>query len=294
MNATTAGLEAPPGVSIAFVRAIERSFRSFGALLLSQGVGARTILSATKRALIKGAEDCLTLQGRPVTPARVAVFTGLTQTELSKGTTVGPPIRAYEASVVSQAANLLTAWFTHPRYSSQFTGEPIPLPFTAPKSLPSFSSLVADCSPTLDASACLQELVEADSIVAAVSDADQETYYKPQQRTYLYPLQSEANAQYIGESIANLIGSLAYNTRTEVREDRYINRRAFSEHPLSTEVAAEFRSFLRDRVNTLLQDASDWLGKQPPDPKGEKIGLQIFQYSTPNKQGELEPAQPSH
>jgi Family of unknown function (DUF6502) len=277
MNEPVPSVGTQQTVALAFVRALENSFQSFGSLLINNGVGARTILAAIKRALIHSAEATITTHGRPATPARIAALTGFTQAELSQGKGIGPLIGVQKAT--SPATALLHLWFTSSKYCSQFTGEPLPLRFTS-KIGPSFSSLVRDTGGT-NPDEFLQELSIAGAISSAVSDEDQQIYYKPKQRAFFYPIQTEDSARYIGESLTNLTASLTHNAATEDHAARLINRRAFSEYPVSEETAREFRARFDKQVSKILEEASDWLSTRSADAAGEVIGLQIFQYAVP-------------
>jgi hypothetical protein len=259
--------------------AIQALFQPFARILARRGVGARSTNEMIKRAYVAATADVLRERNLPVTPARLSVFTGLTQREVEQ--TQDPGISSYvtppEVSR-GEVVAVLTAWHEDPRYCVGFTGTPMELEFDAPAPKPSFTSLARELAPSQSPKELLEILVRAGA--ARLNESSGRVQVVA--RALISEPDSLESITRLGRMVRHLAETSYYNARTLDLSERRFNRNAIADFSLAPEVEEEFRKHVQAEGQRFLVSLDTWLKKQKSVPNnGRRVGVAAFYYVEP-------------
>lgn len=258
--------------------AIQALFQPFARMLARRGVGARSTTEIIRRAYVAATIDVLRERNLPVTPARLSVFTGLTQREVQQAQQTDLSGDGPQEIALSEVSPLLTAWHEDPKYCVGFTGTPMELEFDAPTARPSFTSLARELAPARQARDLLEILVRAGA--ARINESSNRIQVLSR-ALISEPASLEAIGR-LGQMVRNLAETSYYNSQTPDLAQRRFNRNAIADFSLSPEAEEEFRKHVQVEGQKFLVALDTWLKKQKPvASNGRRVGVAAFYYVEP-------------
>jgi hypothetical protein len=260
--------------------AVQALFQPFARILARRGVGARSTNEMIKRAYVAATADVLRERNLPVTPARLSVFTGLTQREVEQtqdtagfASYVTPPEVAR-----GEVMAALTAWHEDPKYCVGFTGTPMELELDAPSPKSSFTSLARELAPNHTPKDLLEILVRAGA--ARINESSGRVQVVS--RALMSEPDSLESITRLGRMVRHLAETSYHNSRTPDPADRRFNRNAIADFSLDPEVEEEFRKHVQAEGQRFLVSLDTWLKKQKSvSNNGRRVGVAAFYYVEP-------------
>lgn len=227
------------------------------------------------------AERITTGEGRPPSAARVAMYTGLNQSEVvSRLALQGMAARNFTRRAQALSA-LLNAWHTQTGYAGVYDMAR-EIPFDAPPKHSSFKALCRSHAPDFDP----EELL-ADLFASACVERLDGGYLRAVARAYVLPPGDVARLDRMGKVLLNLIDAFAKSVigndgRHGGRGAAFSERTLVSDFPLSDVGLAAFDNEVRTRGTRLLTDLDSWLSSQAPRLSAEQgprygLGLYVFE-----------------
>jgi hypothetical protein len=274
----------------ALAETLQTLLQPFARMLVRRGIGARTTTEIAKRAYVAAAMDVMREQNLPITPARLCVFTGLTQREVEQAQAELAGSKDSRAANVTELAGLLTAWHEDSRYSIAFTGTPAELEFDGPAERPSFTRLVRECAPGQSPKELLAFLVS--SGVARINE--ESGRIQAISRAFISEPYSAAAGKRFERMIRNLIETFYSNFETPDSDKRRFNRNAIADFSLQKGAEEEFRQHVQAEGQRFLEALDKWLQGQAPGPdEGRRVGVAMFHFVEQREAGEGQTATPS-
>lgn len=258
--------------------AIQALFQPFARILARRGVGARSTTEIIRRAYVAATVDVLRERNLPVTPARLSVFTGLTQREVEQAQHTDLPGAGPQEIALSEVSPLLTVWHEDPKYCVGFTGTPMELEFDAPATRPSFTSLARELAPTRKARDLLEILVRAGA--ARINESSNRIQVLS--RALISEPDSLEAIGRLGQMVRNLAETSYHNSQTPDLAQRRFNRNAIADFSLAPEAEEEFRKHVQVEGQKFLVSLDTWLKKQKPiASNGRRVGVAAFYFVEP-------------
>jgi len=242
------------------------------------GLGGSEIFDAFAQSSVEfEAERITTGEGRPPSAARVAMYTGLNQTEVvSRLAEQGLAARNYARRAQSLSA-LLNAWHTQSGYAAVYDLAR-EIPFDAPANQASFCALCRIHAPDFDPEELLADLF-ASSCIERLDGG----YLRAVTRAYVLPPGDVARLDRMGKVLINLTEAFAKSLiGNNGRFSAFAERTLVSDFPLSDSGVASFDTEVRVRGTKLLTDLDSWLSSQAPRLSAEHgprygLGLYVFE-----------------
>jgi hypothetical protein len=242
------------------------------------GLSGLDILDAFAQASVEfEAERITTGEARPPSAARVAMYTGLNQTEVvSRLAQQGLAARNYARRAQALSA-LLNAWHTQSGYAAVYDLAR-EIPFDAPPHHASFCALCRVHAPEFDPDELLADLF-ASSCIERLDGG----YLRAVTRAYVLPPGDVARLDRMGKVLINLTEAFAKSLMGNGgRFSAFAERTLVSDFPLSDSGVASFDTEVRVRGTKLLTDLDSWLSSQGPRLSAEEgprygLGLYVFE-----------------
>jgi hypothetical protein len=254
-------------------------------MLERRGIGARTTTEIAKRAYVAATMDVLREENLPITPARISVFSGLTQREVEHAKSSLDGFNESQGTSVTELAGLLTAWHEDSRYSIAFTGTPAELDFDAAGDRPSFAGLVSECAPGHSPKDLLALLVST----GAARINEETGRVQAVSRAFISEPYSEAAGKRFERMIRNLIETFYSNFETADAAKRRFNRNAIADFSLHPDAEEGFRQHVQAEGQRFLESLDKWLqGQQQGSDNGRRVGVALFHFVEQREHGEGE------
>ncbi len=274
--------------SKALASTLQTVLQPFARMLVRRGIGARAVTEIAKRAYVAATIDVLRERELPVTPARLSVFTGLTQREIEQAQ-LSLSGSDFQATDLSELSSLLTAWYEDARYSIAFTGTPSELDFDAPSDRPSFTSLARETAPAHSPKDLLSFLVST----GAARINEESGRIQALSRAFISEPYSEAAIKRFERMTRNLIDTFYSNFQTVDGPQRRFNRNAIADFPLHPDSEEEFRQYVQAEGQRFLESLDKWLKAQDPgEDNGRRVGVALFHFVEPREREGGKDAQP--
>jgi hypothetical protein len=273
-NPETGGT-ASANTSKQLVRAVQTLLAPLVQILIRNGTQAPAVIDAFKRAYVGATEAMLTEKGQPGTAPRIALFAGLSRSDVERiQHTTGIEAEGVP-SKFDQIATLLTTWHLDDRYAIPFMGTPRDLPFRAHSGDPSFQTLANECAPGRDAAELLSEL---ERLEIALTDPNT-NLIRVRARAYVPEPYDDASIERLGRMGRNYLATLETNFRDPSPGKGRFERHVISDFALDVSDEGEFDTLIRKDGQKFLEDLDAWLAKRTPASQGgRKVGVVVFHY----------------
>jgi len=207
---------------------------------------------------------------------RIALLTGLPRAEVDRVIAQRGKQQAAYTSNLHRTASLLSGWHTDPLFTGPY-GLPLDVPFEGPGDK-TFSALVKRYSGDIAASTMLEELLHA-GVVAETEDGR----IKVLTRTYLPSTDAPESLDRLGYAVRDFVETIDFNRQEESPNKRLLERTVRADNGVRLSDLPEFRDYVRERGQFLLEEIDDWLSKHDPagDSEDEPIvdtGVGIFHF----------------
>ena len=254
-------------------------------IALERGISARDVSDAVRRAYVQVLESRLSEQDRKLSDARLALFAGLTRTEVKRfrdlrgeADQVSKVDDDKSSALFVQVARLLSVWHTHPKFSGAYgLALDLDLQRSPGSSRRSFAELVETVCPGVDQEAILDQLLATDSVEVV----DQATI-RCQSRVAVFGKKADEAVGRINRAAKCLEAaarSFAYSLQQADIANGYFERMVVSDHSLSLKSRDEFALVAQVRGDAYVAELDTWLSKNTqPDvsPNGKRYGVGVY------------------
>lgn len=255
-------------------RALDKMLRIIVRMLLRNGIAYASFAEQLKQLYVEVASKEFHLQGKPQTISRVSVLTGINRKEvkrLQQEVIEEAPIERHH----NRAARVVSGWMTDPAFRDE-NGDPNLLPMD--DSPGSFNTLVKRYSGDMPVKAILEELVRVG--VAANHDNQQ---IELKQKAYIPTLSDNQMLEIMGQSLADLTGTLDHNLNC-LGKDAHLQLSVAYNH-LPANAVERFRQLSQQESRELLFAMDKHLATQDKVAEDDeqskyRTGLGIYFFST--------------
>jgi len=203
--------------SSALFAAIRHLLRPLIKILLNHGVPFAKFAEIARGVYVEVADADFALPGRKQTDSRVSVLTGLTRKEVARLRGMEKPEDIESAQSYNRAARVVSAWKReHPLEGTASGVSPLPLEGEV-----SLASLIRRHSGDMPVRAVVDELMRVGTI-RLMANGEVELLH----RSYLPPPGERRKLVYLGDDVADLIGTIGHNLEAK-QEDTYFQRKVF-------------------------------------------------------------------
>jgi len=264
------------------IHAFRKILRPLARILIRAGIGYDEFAEVIKGVYVESAiRDGISRPG-PLTRSRVALATGVPRRDVDRyvdnESLLTPPTPTHTTTL----AQVLHLWNTDPRYLGPY-GVPLEIAFDGTGDR-SFSDLVSRVNPDADPTMVLEDLTRGGVVVRSG-----ERFLKVLSRNYLVAdLLSPQALETFGAAMANLARTLEHNIGT-VGETKLLQLSVMAADGLPKALLAEFDVYVKGRVQHMLEDVDDWIGKRAvladeADSDLIYTGLTVFHYIEPPRE----------
>jgi hypothetical protein len=260
----------------ALIDAIEALLRPLMPLFRNYGVTHHDLSQTLARLFVYDTAEILTEEGRPTTPSRLALMTGLTRGEVEKHLNernAATRRRELKTSALMTPAAVLTAWNTDTRFSTPY-GVAVDLSLSSSGRHRTFSELVMASAPESDPDTVLDQLLAAGCV-----EVHQE-FVRCTNRAYIPAGVSVERISRIGTMLGALAGTLTHNLLEESSVG-YLERAVQTDFPVSEDGRRAIREWLAIDGTRFLETLDAWMTSSRPELEaadGQRVGVDIFMY----------------
>jgi len=242
--------------------------------LVRSGVTWKEAAEVCKTTFVEVATREFGLHGRPTNMSRVAIMTGLGRRDVSRIRKLLAAEQPIDFGCVNHATRLLTGWHLDTLYVDA-SGKPQDLPFTGDG--PSFTGLAHEYAGDIAPITMSRELQR----VGAVMELEDGSL-RVLKRFYM-PLTIDPEAILRGGSVLRDLGNtIDYNLVRNADVPTRFEGRATNTNVRAVDIA-EFRVFLEEEGQSLLERVDEWLTRHEPSAetrrkyKTTRLGIGIYQ-----------------
>lgn len=212
-----------------------------------------------------------------LTRARVSLSTGVPRRDVDRFVDDKSLLAVPEGTIAQALVAVMHLWNTDATYLGPY-GLPLEIDFDTTKGRCFKEIALRAGGPDIDALFLLEELIRSGVVTASGS------HYKILSRVYVIPEpMSPVNLENFGNALTRLARTLEINM-DEKNEFKRLERSVYADNGLTIEELGLFEKYIRERVQVLIADIDDWLGRldkpdeSQPDVRRYPAGLNFFQY----------------
>ncbi|MEO1203579.1 MAG: DUF6502 family protein [Pseudomonadota bacterium] len=255
--------------------------RPVALIVLRCGLTWREFSELSKSVFVAVASEEFGRQGRPTNISRVTLLTGISRKEVKRQREL-LEASAPVSSKTTDATRLLSGWHQDPDYRDA-DGQPLSLPLEGAK--PSYETLFATYGGDTPSQTMLRELLTAGSARKTGEDrvVAMRRYHMPADLDF-------GNLRFFGTNLHDHAATLANNLADDGRPKRLEGFAVDADvDPAHVE---EFRAFLDQRGQEILEEIDDWLAKHRINPEDTeaapvRLGLGVYAIEGPLPKGTL-------
>jgi hypothetical protein len=266
----------------AVVDVVEAAAKALMPLFRNFAVTHHDLSQMLARLYVCDTEEILKREGRPTTPARLALMTGLTCGEAEKflaGRASDAGRRRERMNAMSVPAHVLSVWNSDSRFSTPYQVA-LDLDLQHSSRRRSFRDLVEAAVPSADPDTVLDQLLAAGCI-----EVHEQNYVRCTSRAYVPAGISVDRITAAGHALGALASTLTYNL-LEIPSggETLIERGVCTDFPVSAEGRRAFRKWLNEEGTRFLETLDAWTNNRRTEleaPAGSQIGVEMFMYEKP-------------
>ena len=260
------------GLKEGLLAAFRRLLRPLARILIRHGIAYGEFAEVAKTVFVETAAEDFALPGRKSSGSRIAILTGLTRKEVKRLVDQARQGKPVSRTNPSRAGRVLAGWHSDPRFTG--SGGPLALPFDS-ESGPSFSELVRRYSGDMPARAMLEELERVSAV-----DVTNEEQIKPLSRVYIPFDLDRKSVENLGQTFGNFAETLAMNLDPERTGTPRLERRVYSNDPVSQDKLEDFHDVATTKGQAMLESLDYWLTSRPDKGEGSfRVGVGIYFFS---------------
>jgi hypothetical protein len=262
----------------AFIESIEALLRPLMPLLLNYGVTYSDVQDVLRTLYVESMGARIRAQGRPSTPARLALMAGLNVGEvekLTKSHEERSAIKARNVNRIDQVSTLLTVWHDDARFSTPY-GAPLDLSLAPEKGFRTAADLFEIACPDVDRDLLLDELVASGSV-----EVHNNKFIRCVSRTFVPTGADVTRISRIGRYGGALTANFAHNLLRDPEEPSFFERTVVTESLVNSDFRDETLNYLRVHGQAFIENSDRWLTEHEPDfqdPNGRRYGFTLFFY----------------
>jgi len=262
--------------------AFRMALRPLVRVLLRNGVTWKEAAEVCKQTFVEVARQDYGVHGRPTNTSRIAILTGLSRHEVKRVRDTLADGEPAALERMNRATRLLGGWHNDPDFCST-DGQPGKLSFAnAPDS---FTDLCRRYAPDIPPTAMLKELQR----VGAVTEASPGVF-SAAMRYYMPDTQDPDAVLRTGSVLEDIGNTAAFNLdrdKEAVEPTRFEGRATSAS--VRASAAKEFRAYLEDEAQGMLERVDEWLSRHEKPPASKKaersvrLGVGVYQIQDDEK-----------
>lgn len=247
--------------------------RPVALILLRGGVTWREFSALSKSVFVSVASDHFGIDGRPTNVSRVSILTGISRKEVKRQRELlEAPEQLVEPSKSTDATRVLSGWFQDERFLAE-GGEPLALPETDDGGGPGFDELFRRYGGDTPKQTLLRELLDAGSI-----GKNDDGRLVALRRYHMPTAMDDGNIRFFGNNLFDHANTLCNNLTASASPKRL---EGFAvETRVDARYADEFRQFLDERGQQILEEIDDWLTDHRAEPGADtptcRLGIGLY------------------
>jgi hypothetical protein len=267
---------------LAVIDVVEAAMKPLLPLFRNFGVTHHDLSQMLARLFVYDTEETLKKEGRPTTPARLALMTGLTRGEAERylaDRVTAVSRRSKKNAEVVIPSTVLTVWNFDSRFSTPYQVA-LDLDLKPSNRRRSFIDLVETAAPGADPDAVLDQLLAAGCV-----EVHDQIFVRCTNRAYIPAGVSVERITRIGTALGALAGTLTHNLlETSVEEDGFIERTLLSDFPVSPQGRKAIRSWIAVDGLRLFDTLDAWINNSRSELEsqdGNTVGIEMFMFEVP-------------
>lgn len=266
------------------IHAFRKVLRPLVKILIRAGVRHDEFVEVIKGVYVESAiRDGIGREG-PLTRTRVSLTTGVPRRDVDRYIDNEALLTAPPPTHTTTLTEVLHLWNTDPSYLGPY-GVPLEVDFDSTPGR-NFVELVRRASPSADVGLVFEDLIRSGAVVRSG-----ERFLKVLSRYYVVAdLLSPQALENFGSAMANLAQTLQHNLGIQ-GERKLLQRSVIADRGLPSSQMEEFELYVKSRVQQMLEDVDDWIGKRvsPISEFDEPMigtGVTVFHYveASPNSE----------
>ena len=247
-------------------------------ILLRSGITFQEFAAVLKDVYVTASAREMTLPGRRMSVARVAIATGLTRREVAKIVRSEGRTNWGVWSNADLAASVLEAWHSDPAYLAPY-GYPRDLKIDGTDEVPTFEDLVRQFSSDVPHEILVGELVR----VGAARVLEGGHYLRVQKRTYIPTDMTAEMVQIFSQAVRRYIETVDYNLGRSKSDAKRFDRMVYPDEGLRLVDVEIYQQEIREYLETVIQeiDQKSATYPRPERARGEQsvqVGVGIYFY----------------
>jgi hypothetical protein len=260
----------------ALIESLEALLRPLMPLVLNYGVTYSDVQEVLRALFIDELSARIKEQGRPVTSARLGVFSGINRGEVEKinvNREQRERLRAEKAARVDQASRVLSIWHDDPRFNTPY-GAPLDLSISDEKGFKTIGELFETAGVTVDRDQVIDEMVAAGSV-----EIHSGKFLRCTSRTFAVTGDTLPLIARIGRHSAALSATLAHNVLRDAEQPAYFERHVITNLAVSPEFYGALLDYFRAQGAEFLESCDRWISERERDyesQSGKFVGLGMY------------------
>jgi hypothetical protein len=260
----------------AFIESLEAMLRPLMPLMLNYGVTYADAQDVIRALYVESMSGRISDNGRPATPARLALITGLNVGEVVKLAAQRDERAAEQQrrlNKVDQITRILSIWHDDPQFSTPY-GAPLDLSIKPEGGFRTVDELREVACPELDKATLVDELVAAGCVELHAGK-----FIRCRGRTFVPSSIDVSRITRLGRQAGALNTTIAHNLLRDPEIEPFFERGSVSNSLVSQEYRDEALVFLRREGQLFLDKFDKWGAEREPelqDPTGRRYGVSVF------------------
>jgi hypothetical protein len=238
-------------------KAYRRLLNPLVRILIRNGVAAPETGELLRQAFVDAAtSDEFQLPGRRMSDTRVAILTGLSRKEVHR--LRSESVATWSGTNLGRVGRVIAGWNQDPEFTGPY-GLPRSIPFEDDPEIdaPSFTELVRRHSGDMAPRAMLDELLRT-----GLAEIDDDGLIRNTGRTYIPNQLNPAALERLGKVLARLADTLDFNNHVESSRLGRFERHVETDVGLTEEQYEQFRVYLAQKCQQLLETLDNWVAMQ--------------------------------
>jgi len=269
-------LDASGAERTAFIESLEAMLRPLMPLMLNYGVTYADAQDVVRALYMESMSGRIAEQGRPATPARLALITGLNVGQVVKLAAQRDERAAEQQrrlNKVDQITRILSIWHDDPQFSTPY-GAPLDLSIKPEGGFRTVEELREVACPELDKETLIGELVAAGCVELHAGK-----FIRCRGRTFVPTNVDVSRITRLGRQASALNATIVHNLMRDPESEPYFERGSVSNSLVSEEYRDEALMFLRREGQVFLDKFDKWGAEREPTyqvPSGRRYGVSVF------------------
>ena len=262
----------------AFIESLEAMLRPLMPVMLKSGVTYTDAEEVLRSLFIETTGTKIGEQGRPATPARLALIAGLNRGEvikLSEKKAARDRIRALRAQRLDQVSAVLAVWHDDSRFNTPY-GAPLDLSLAPEGGFQTIQELFKVACPEVPQEQLLDDLLSSGCVEIHAG-----RFVRCTSRAFMPGSADVSGIARVGRYGGAMNATFAHNLTRDVDDPSFFERTVLTQGLVTKSFRDEALAYLRANGQEFLEHCDRWITEredQHLSPKGKRFGFSLFYY----------------